>query len=863
MLCIEVHLSIDFPSLCSIMLTITYFEWARMECVFLETKEKGNFMERVATFIVDKRNIFFLFFIVACAFCVVSATWVKTNDDITAYLPEETETRQGLDIMDKQFVTYATARVMVSNISLDDALVLKEKIADVEGVTSVEFFDPDDSDSVMEDHYRNVSALFDVTFDGEVSDQISLDAKKGLLELLEPYDAYIDTEVGAGTVDRLLGEIAVVMVVAVFIIITVLLFTSQTYLEVPVLLLTFGVAALLNMGTNFLMGEISFVTNSVAVILQLALAIDYAIILCHRFTEERENLPAREACIKALSKSIPEIAGSSLTTISGLLAMTFMQFRLGYDMGTVLIKAIFLSLLSVFTLMPGLLMLFSKGMDKTHHKSFVPKISAWGRLAVKTRYIVPPIFLVLIIAGFFLSNRCPYVYGYSTLSTVRKNDDQIAAEKVDETFGSTNIMALLVPKGDYPKEKQLLNKLENMDHITTAIGLSNTEAMDGYMLTDSLSPRQLSELMDLDYEAVKLLYAAYAADSEDYGKIVGGLDEFGVPLIDMVFFIHDQKEEGFISLDEEMSDALDEMYDLLVDAKKQLQGETYSRFLLKLDLPEESQETFDYLDTIHGVAEQYYDNVLLVGESTSDRDLAASFSRDNVLISVLSALFVIIVLIFTFRSAGLPVLLILVIQGSIWINFSFSTLMKSNLFFLSSLIVSSIQMGANIDYAIVISSRYTELKQRMNCKDAIVEAINLAFPTIVTSGTMLSAAGILIYFLTSEPAITAIGQCLGRGTLISMFLVVGVLPQILVLGDSIIEKTTFVLKPHAVQKRTSSTLKVNGRVRGYIHGMVDAEIHGVIQGDLSAHIDSGNIQEMPEIAGDVDDKIETTEKEGE
>lgn len=829
----------------------------------METKEKGNFMERVATFIVDKRNIFFLFFIVACAFCVVSATWVKTNDDITAYLPEETETRQGLDIMDKQFVTYATARVMVSNISLDDALELKEEIADVEGVTSVEFFDPDNSDSVMEDHYRDVSALFDVTFDGEVSDQISLDAKKGLLELLEPYDTYIDTEVGAGTVDRLLGEIAVVMVVAVFIIITVLLFTSQTYLEVPVLLLTFGVAALLNMGTNFLMGEISFVTNSVAVILQLALAIDYAIILCHRFTEERENLPAREACIKALSKSIPEIAGSSLTTISGLLAMTFMQFRLGYDMGTVLIKAIFLSLLSVFTLMPGLLMLFSKGMDKTHHKSFVPKISAWGRLAVKTRYIVPPIFLVLIIAGFFLSNRCPYVYGYSTLSTVRKNDDQIAAEKVDETFGSTNIMALLVPKGDYPKEKQLLNKLENMDHITTAIGLSNTEAMDGYMLTDSLSPRQLSELMDLDYEAVKLLYAAYAADSEDYGKIVGGLDEFGVPLIDMVFFIHDQKEEGFISLDEEMSDELDEMYDLLVDAKKQLQGETYSRFLLKLDLPEESQETFDYLDTIHGVAEQYYDNVLLVGESTSDRDLAASFSRDNVLISVLSALFVIIVLIFTFRSAGLPVLLILVIQGSIWINFSFSTLMKSNLFFLSSLIVSSIQMGANIDYAIVISSRYTELKQRMNCKDAIVEAINLAFPTIVTSGTMLSAAGILIYFLTSEPAITAIGQCLGRGTLISMFLVVGVLPQILVLGDSIIEKTTFVLKPHAVQKRTSSTLKVNGRVRGYIHGIVDAEIHGVIQGDLSAHIDSGNIQEMPEIAGDVDDKIETTEKEGE
>ena len=825
----------------------------------MEVKEKKNFMEKVATFIVDKRNIFFLFFIVAGAFCLVSTGWVKTNDDITTYLPEETETRQGLDIMNNQFTTYATARVMVSNIDLDNALVLKDKIEEIPGITSAEFYDPEDNKAVLEDHYRNVSALYDVTFEGEAADQISLDAKNSLTELLEPYDTYISSEVGAGTAAQLEKEIAVVMVVAVFIIVTVLLFTSQTYLEVPVLLLTFGTAALLNMGTNFLMGEISFVTNSVAVILQLALAIDYAIILCHRFTEERERLQAREACIAALSKSIPEIAGSSLTTVSGLMAMTFMQFRLGYDMGVVLIKAIFLSLLSVFTLMPGLLMLFSKGMDKTHHKSFVPKISAWGRLAVKTRYIVPPVFVAIIIAGFFLSNRCPYVYGYSTLHTFRQNEDQIAAEMVDDTFGGTNIMALLVPKGDYPKEKALLSELEKMEHIDTAMGLSNIEAMDGYMLTDSLTPRQVSELMDIDYEAVKLLYAAYAADSEDYGKIVGGLDEFGVPLIDMVYFIHDQKEEGYIKLEDEMSDDLDDMYDQLVDGKKQLEGETYSRFLLKLDLPEESKETFAYLDTIHEVAEKYYDNVYLVGESTSDRDLANSFERDNVLISVLSALFVIIVLIFTFSSAGLPVLLIMVIQGSIWINFSISTMMQSNLFFLSSLIVSSIQMGANIDYAIVISSRYTELKKTMDNKQAIIEALNLAFPTIITSGSMLSSAGILIYFLTSEPAITAIGECLGRGTLISMFLVIGVLPQILLLGDKIIEKTSFIFRPKAVQRRAASTMKVHGRVRGYINGMVDAEIHGVIQGDLAARIESENIEDIQK-DNQMEGTIEETEE---
>ena len=809
----------------------------------MAAKENGNFMTKLSTFIVDKRNIFFLFFIAGCIFSLVSSQWVQTNDDITTYLPSETETRQGLTLMEDQFTTFATARVMVENIDLNTALQLQDQMEAVEGVTGVEFYDPEDEDAQVQDFFTGTRALFSLTFDGEANDPVSLQAKNAVESLLEPYDVYMQTQVGAGTAEQLNKEISIVMVVAVFIIVTVLLFTSKTYLEVPVLLLTFSAAALLNMGTNYLMGEISFVTNSVAVILQLALAIDYAIILCHRFTEEREQFEAREACIRALSKSIPEISGSCMTTISGLLAMTFMQFRLGYDMGTVLIKSIFFSLLSVFTLMPGLLMVFSKGMDKTHHRSFVPKIDGWGRLAVKTRYIIPPIFLVLVIAGFFFSNRCPYVYGYSTLHTFRQNQDQIAAEKIEETFGSENQMALLVPAGDYGKEQQLLKELSNMSGIDTAMGLANIEAMDGYMLTDQLSPRQLSELLDLDYSAVQMLYAAYAADHEDYGKIVAGLDDFRIPLIDMVFFIYDQKEEGYIKLDDEMDKELNKMHNLLEDARVQLAGEEYSRFLLMLALPEESQETFAYLDAIHQTAEKYYDQpVYLVGESTSDRDLSVSFSRDNVLISVLSALFVIIVLVFTFRSAGLPVLLILVIQGSIWINFSFPYLMQSNLFFLSSLIVSSIQMGANIDYAIVISSRYVEMKKTLPPKEAIVQALNLAFPTIVTSGTMLSSAGILIYFLTSEPAITAIGECLGRGTLISMALVLGVLPQILVLGDTIIEKTSFMIKAPNPPKRASGTLRVNGRVRGYVNGVVDAEVHGIIQGSLNAIVESGALE---------------------
>jgi len=190
----------------------------------------------------------------------------------------------------------------------------------------------------------------------------------------------------------------------------------------------------------------------------------------------------------------------------------------------------------------------------------------------------------------------------------------------------------------------------------------------------------------------------------------------------------------------------------------------------------------------------------------------------------------------TFRSVALPVLLIMVIQGSVWINFSFPTIMHNNLYFLAYLIVSAIMMGANIDYAIVISNRYLQLKERMNYKDAMVEALNLAFPTVVTSGTILAAAGFAIGILSSENTVASIGICLGRGTLISMLLVLGVLPQILLLGDSIVEKTSFNVGWSRPKRHLNGVMRVDGRVRGYVNGFIDAEVRGIINGTVDATI---------------------------
>ena len=802
-----------------------------------EQKPKGSGMEKIATFIVDKRNLFFLLYAFALIFSIVATGWVKVENDITTYLPEDTETSQGLTVMNDNFVTYGTARVMVSNVTYETAENICSDLESIDGVTSVDFDD-------TTDHYKSASALFSVTFDGTTTDDISVHALHTIRDMLAGYDTYIDTEVGVDTSADLQSEMSVILVLAAIVIVLVLTLTSRSYAEVPVLIMTFGAAALLNMGTNFLCGTISFISNSVTVILQLALAIDYAIILCHRFSDEHETKDTREACITALSKAIPEISSSSLTTISGLGALAFMHFGIGRDMATVLIKAILFSLLSVFTLMPGLLMVFSKKIDATRHKNLIPKITFLGKFDVATRFIVPPIFAVVVVVTAVLANKCPYCYSYTDLVTAKQSESQIAHQKIKNTFGVNNMVAVIVPTGDYDSERQLLKDLDSCAEVKSTQGLANIDAMDGYKLADALTPRQMSELAGLDYEVAEALYAAYAVDQNEYGKLISGLGDYKVPLFDMFMFLQREMKDGNITLDGDIQETLDDLFEQLNKAQLQLQSDKYSRLVVYLNLPEESDETMDFLDTMHALIAKYYSSdTYIVGNSTNVKDLSSSFGEDNMLISVLSALFVVIILLFTFKSAGLPVLLIVVIQGSIWINFSVPTIQHESLYFLGYLIVNSIQMGANIDYAIVISSHYTDLKKEMRPKEAIVAALNEAFPTIFTSGTILAVAGALIGVMTTNPVIAAIGTCLGRGTVISIVLVMAVLPQILLIGDTIVERTSFDVKVPVdlsrVNRTASGNMRVSGRVRGYVNGVIDAEIKGTLNGTLKASVTSG------------------------
>lgn len=808
-------------------------------------KQADNAMLKIAAFIVDKRNLFFLLLILAVIFSCFSTNWIQVENSLTEYLPSDSETRKGLDVMEDQFVTYGTATVMVENVSLTTSQDLDDELSEIKGVQSITY--------TPEDDYRNVSARYTITFDYSETDDACLEALEAVKNHLHTHDYYVSTSLGNSTAEIIEQEVQVIMVIVAIIVVTVLLFTSSTYAEVPVLLLTFVSAMILNQGTQFLMGKISFVSNSVTSILQLALSLDYAVILCNRFKEERESLPLREAVIVALSKGIPEIGASSLTTIGGLIAMLFMQFKIGADMALCLIKAVLFALLAVFVVMPGLLMVFGPWMEKTKHKDFVPPIPFVGKFAYKTRHVIPAVFLVVLLAGYHYSADCPYVYGYGDIVTPKLNNVQIAENKINGNFGATNFVALVYPRTDYETEKELLAELDTYSEIDYSMGLSNVEAMDGYMLADKLTPRQFAELADLDYELAQVVYAAYGAQQEDYGSVIGNLSNYKIPLIDMMLFVCDQIDSGLVTLEDDQMELLEDAKVQMLSAKAQLQGEDYNRVLIYLTLPEGGEETYAFLDTIRQIARKYYPegDIFVVGDSSVEQDFKLSFARDNVVVSVVSILIVLLVLLFTFQSAGMPLLLILVIQGSIWINFSIPAFTDASLFFMSYLVVSSIQMGANIDYAIVIASRYQEVKERLPHREAIIETMNFAFHTIITSGTILACAGTLIGMMTSEVAIVGIGQSLGRGTIISIVLVMFVLPQILLIGSEIVDKTSFSMPKAALPKLTGS-----GRVRvdGVVHGQINGTFRGILRGEISGDVDLNVLSGKTREEGGADDE---------
>lgn len=757
--------------------------------------QKPSPLHRASEWIIDHYRLFFVVFAALLVFSAVASGWVKVENDVAAYLPADSETRQGLDIMEQEFQTYGSAKILLRDTDADAAAATAEQIRAVDGVDSCTY--------TMND---TGSALLSVSLSDLEGSDTCAQTVQALRDLLDGSGAYIYSAEGYSISDQINGEVRGLLVIVAIILVTVLTFTSSTYAEVPILLITFLAAALINKGTNFVFGTISFVSNAVAILLQLAMSVDYAIIFCNRYKQAHETLSVREAVIESLEKSITVISSSSLTTIAGLVAMTFMKFGLGRDLGIVLIKAILISMLTVFLLMPGLLLKLGPAMDKTKHRNFVPKISGVGRLAWWTRRVVPLVFAAVLVVACIGANRVSYVYSEAPLKTHNADANRTASQAITDDFGDETVLAVVVPAGDYTREAALLDALSALPEVKSAVGIAGTEAAGGYRLVDAVDYRTFAQLSDVDSTSAQALFALYAAENGAAQTAAQDLSGYQVPLLKLFEFLNDKIADGTVTLSAAQAAQVTALSSQLERASAQLEGTSYHRLVLTLAAASDGDETFALLDRIHAVVHQYYPtDSYLVGDAMSAYGSEQTFTQDNVMVSAMSILMVMLVLLFTFRSLGMPILLTLVIQGSIWINFGITVLTGEYVLFMVYLVASAIQMGCNVDYAIVVASHYTEARADQGPREAMITALNLAFPTIITSGTMLISAGLLIGARVSSGAVAGMGRFVGVGSLITVFLVLFVLPQLLLLGDTFVRRTALLWPGVTAQKQLYET----------------------------------------------------------
>ena len=742
---------------------------------------KKNFLVKLGDFIVNFRYLFLGLFVVLAVVCTININNVKVNYDITSYLPDDTETKVGIDLM-KEFGELNQMQVLLTDISYDDAQEKADKIKNIDNVENVSF-------NNTKDYYKNNNALIVVEL-GNVSDNTKDKVLSKIDNIVDDSEYYIYVE----NSDDAVGGMNTILIIVVIIIVAVLLFTSKSYFNVILAFIVFGISILLNMGSNFLLGEISYITKSIAIVLQLGLSLDYLIIfLNHYMKEVKDDDNLILAVKKTVTKSVKEIFASSLTTIAGLIALVFMQLKIGGDIGIVMSKGIVCSMLTVILLLPCLLIIFNKPIMKLEHKSFVPNTKKLSQIILKSRKVLLSLFIIIILLSIYLMGKYSYVYNVYSVKSITKSDTQIALDKIESNFGKHNRLVILVENKDkdYNKELELFNELSKNQNILSMTSIGSQEIGSNIYLGSKLDYNTLSQILNITPELSLNLYKYYASENNELDKLIN-INDYKITVIDLIYFLKDNKDK--LPLDDDMKLMVDNYYNTINNSIALLESDNYSRFILELKTDVEGEETFELLDDIKDVTNKYYDSSTLVGESVSARDLSDTFSHDNLIITLITIVFIALILLFSFKSLGMTLLLILTIEGSILINFGITTLMGDNIFFMSYIVVSAIQMGATIDYAIVMSNRYLTLRNKMDKKEAMIGALTDSTPAIITSGLILTASGFLIGFISDSGVISSIGMALGCGTLISMICTIFILPAILHVCDKFIKITTFTKK---------------------------------------------------------------------
>lgn len=681
-------------------------------------------MKKFYNRIVNHPKIILLIFSALFIICFIAKQFIGVNYDMNDYLPSESASTVALDVMEEEYDGgIPNARVMIENVSIPEVLNYKKEIGSVDGVSDVTWLDDVaditepletmDTDTV-ETYYKDKNALLSVTIEEDKRIQAVGDIREIIGDENSMMGSAVSTAVATTST---VNEISKIVVIAIILLLVILILTTTSWAEPFIVLVGLGIAVVINAGSNLIFGEISFVTNAAGNILQLAVSLDYAVFLIHRFEEcRKEERDVKSAMVNALCMSTSSILSSGLTTVIGFLALCLMRFRIGPDLGLALAKGVFISLVTVFVFMPVLVLYTYKLIDKTTHRSFMPSFKIFGRIVYRVMIPLMCVFAILIVPCYLASNSNDFYYGSSHIfGTETKLGSDI--QKIDSVFGESDTYVLLVPKESTSTQKELSDELKDLPQVTGIMSYVDTvgaEIPESYL------------------------------DSETLSK---------------------------------------------------LNSDNYTRMVLSVEADYEGEETFELVKNIRNITEKYYaGNWYLAGEGVSTYDLMNTVTSDMTKVNLLAIGAVFLVLLLTTKSVVLPIILVLAIETAIWINLSIPYFMDSTIFYIAYLIISSIQLGATVDYAILFSDRYKEERKTNSKKQAVVSTISSVTVSILTSGGVLTIVGFLLGNISTHGLLSQLGFFLGKGTLCSLIIVLFVLPALLYVFDGLVVKKDSKLK---------------------------------------------------------------------
>ncbi|WP_343208060.1 efflux RND transporter permease subunit [Anaerolentibacter hominis] len=659
----------------------------------------------------------------------------RINYDLLSYLPDDLETMKGQDILVDQFGMGAFSMVVVEDMPLKDVTVLKEQIKEVEHVTDVIWYDdvfdlsvpiemlPEDIRTAF---YHGDATMMIALFDNTTSSDETMEAIAQMRKLCDK-QCFISGMSGVVTdiKDLSLREMPIYVVIAAVLCLAVLSLTMESYLVPFIFLFSIGISILYNLGSNFFLGEISYITKALTAVLQLGVTMDYSIFLLNSYEDNKKRFPGEKdrAMAHAISNTFKSVTGSSITTIAGFAALCFMSFTLGRDIGIVMAKGVIIGVLCCITLLPSLILLSDKLIEKTRHKPLIPDLARLSGFITKHHVAFILIFLVLLVPSIYGNNHVDVYYKIDE-SLPQSLPSNIANQKLQDHFDMNNMHMVLLKSGMSAKEKEaLISQIEQVPGVKYTVGLNS---FVGPGIPDSFIPSDLTDMVK----------------SDDY---------------EVIFVCSD--------------------YQTATD------------------------EVNRQIEDLNHIVKTFSSESMVIGEAPLTKDLKDITSVDfrNVSIASIAAIFIIIMILF--RSISLPVILVAVIEFAICMNMAFAYFAGTTLPFVASVVIGTIQLGATVDYAILMTSRYQKERNKGKSKrEAVGIAHQTSMKSILISGFSFFAATFGVGLYSEIDMISSICTLLSRGAIISTVIVLCVLPSMFLMFDKVICKTSIGFGPKKIKE---------------------------------------------------------------